>query len=100
MNVFITVPLENRTTDEVQEEITKAIDVIKIIFCNEPELRVVYKTNVSPLVQPDGLLHLGNSIADMDGCDVVYFCPGWEESKKCLVEHRVCELYNIPRIEA
>lgn len=100
MRVFVAVPLEDRTADEVREKIAKAIDAIKVIFCNEPELRIIYKTNVSPLVQPDGLLHLGNSIADMDSCDAVYFCPGWEQSKKCLVKHRVCELYNIQRIEA
>ena len=100
MRVFISVPMHDRPMDEIRADIMKAASAIGQIFYNEEPLEVIHTAD---RVAPEGcgrLWHLGQAIADLDGCDAVYFCPGWEVAKGCQVEHRVCELYDIQRIEA
>ena len=41
------------------------------------------------------LYYLGLSIDAIGRADAVYFMPGWEEARGCVIEHSVCEKYGI-----
>lgn len=41
------------------------------------------------------LQYLGASIHIMSTVDAVYFAPGWEEARGCVIERKVCEAYGI-----
>ena len=41
------------------------------------------------------LCFLGKSIEKMSHCDVAYFCDGWEDARRCRIEHEVAEAYGL-----
>lgn len=41
------------------------------------------------------LLYLGGSVRLMADADAVYFAPGWDQARGCLIEHHICQLYGI-----
>lgn len=100
MTVFISVPMYGRDDSEIQTDIQVATDAIKRIFSEEEDLCIDH-TNINWGPCDAGRLwYLGQAIMLLDAVDVVYFCPGWENEKECQIEHHICELYGIQRIEA
>lgn len=98
-NVFISVPMNGRTIEDVMADITQAFMDIPKLLPGE-ELNISHNAYCSAPCGSGRLYYLGSAIRTMDAADVVYFCKGWENSKGCQVEHYVCELYGIQRIEA
>lgn len=39
---------------------------------------------------------LSKSIATMSRCSAVYFCKGWNNARRCRIEHAVATAYGIP----
>lgn len=39
--------------------------------------------------------NLGRSISAMADADIVYFVPGWEKARGCLIERQVAEAYGL-----
>lgn len=99
MNIFISVPMNNRSDDEVWQDIRAAMDAIPKIF-PKVELWMYHTLNTPGPKNAGRLYYLGTSVQALDVADAVYFCPGWKDAKGCLVEHYICELYGIQRIEA
>lgn len=99
MKVFISLPMHGRSDKEIQEDLKEARSAIGLIFPNQ-ELTILHNYGC---IAPSGagkLFYLGSAIQRIDGADAVYFCKGWQEAKGCQVEHYICELYGIQRIEA
>lgn len=101
MTVFISVPMYGRTDDEVWEDIVKAFTKLQKIFLETSQEELIVRHNFNAVGDSDSgrLFYLGSAIQKMDHCDAVYFCKGWENAKGCQVEHYICELYGIQRIE-
>lgn len=98
MTVFISLPMHDRPNKEIEQQLKEARSAISRIFSDQ-ELTVLHNRGC---IAPSGagrLYYLGSAIQRLDKVDAVYFCPGWEESKGCQVEHYICELYGIQRIE-
>lgn len=97
--VFISVPIHNRTIMEIWDDIAQAqIDIPKIF----PGKDIMITHNVGCPTKNDGgrLYYLGAAVQQMDQVNAVYFCKGWESAKGCQVEHYICELYGVQRVEA
>lgn len=99
MTVFISVPMHGRSDDEAWADIKEAFAKIQKIFPDQKELIITHNLCAVGHVDSGRLFYLGSAIQAMDHCDVVYFCKGWENAKGCQVEHYICELYGIQRIE-
>ena len=41
------------------------------------------------------LYYLSQSLLRMSGCDTVYFCKGWENTRGCKIEHEVARAYGL-----
>lgn len=41
------------------------------------------------------LKYLAKSLDTMATCEVVYFCPGWENARGCKIEHEVAKAYDL-----
>lgn len=41
------------------------------------------------------LKYLAKSLDTMATCEVVYFCPGWENARGCRIEHEVAKAYDL-----
>lgn len=44
----------------------------------------------------ESLYYLARAIDAIGKADAVYFMPGWEEARGCVIEHYVCKQYNVP----
>lgn len=98
MKVFISLPTHGKTNEKIISELKAARTAISLIFPDQ-ELTIIHNNGC---IAPSGagrLFYLGSAIQRLDGVDAVYFCKGWEEAKRCRVEHYICELYGIQRIE-
>ena len=102
MKVFISVPMRGRT----DEEIAKAIAVAKSKLSemadknNEP---VEYVDNFVPMpseadIKDYAMWCLGGAIQKMAKCDTIYFCPGWDEARGCIIERQVAIQYGLTRL--
>lgn len=100
MTVFISLPMHERGDQEVLSDIQVATDAIKRIFVNDNDLKIFHSRRNYNSCNVENLWYLGQDIILLGSTDVVYFCHGWENAKDCQIEHHVCELYGIQRIEA
>ena len=104
--VFISLPMSGLDDDVITENILSAKeeylkrtkkDISEIAFvCNflgEKERPSYYRYN-----EP-ALKYLGRAIDTLGRVDEVFFYGNWEEARGCLIEHKVCELYDIPYME-
>lgn len=100
MTIFVSVPMHGRTDEEVWEDIMKAREDIPKLLPGEFCYTIMDNFGCRDDRKNGRLYYLGNAIQMMDLADVVYFCQGWEKSNGCRIEHEICELYGIQRIEA
>ena len=90
MKVFISMPMDGKSNEEISEEIEKLIPTFGF---NTSDFADGRSEGSSPLM---GLAH---AIEVMDDCDAVWFTPGWEEARGCKIERIIAEAYDIPIYE-
>ena len=105
MKVFISVPMRGRTDQEIAGAITIAKSKLSEIADenNEP---VEYVDNFVPMPKKDevndienlSMWCLGGAIQKMSKCDTIYFCPGWDEARGCIIERSVAVSYGLTRL--
>ena len=105
MKVFISVPMRGRTDQEIAGAITIAKSKLSEIADknNEP---VEYVDNFVPMPKKDevndienlSMWCLGGAIQKMSKCNTIYFCPGWDEARGCIIERSVAVSYGLTRL--
>lgn len=95
MKAFISQPMGGLSDEEIVIVRDSIWRIIKEKHGEECEIIESYfgGTEMSPLEC------LSESIKLLDQADVVYFAPDWDEARGCVVEHAICEFYNIPLVE-
>lgn len=104
MKVFISVPMRGRT----DEEIARAIEIAKSKLsemAQENQEYIIYVDNFvkvssdMDIKNPSTSMYcLGGAIQKMSKCDTIYFCPGWQEARGCVIERHVAVLYGLTRL--
>ena len=102
MKIFISVPMRGRTDEEIAEAIENAKGEL-VIMGSENNETVEYVDNFvnPPLdegVKNDPMWCLGGAIQKMSTCDAIYFCPGWDTARGCLIEKVVASVYGLMRL--
>ena len=92
MKIFLSLGFSGRSKEEVLVDISLAMVRISDIHNNEL-LQFVHNYDYC---SENRVECLGEAIKQMSGCDKVYFINNWVEHNGCLIEKKVCELYNIP----
>lgn len=96
MTIFLSHPMHGLTDDEIMALRQHMIDTIT----SYPEYEnATFVDNYNHESVPDGVgrvWHLGESIKQMDGVDLVIFTEDYTRAYGCWVEHLICECYNIP----
>lgn len=95
--VMISQPMNGYTQDEILKTRQKAIDYLKNKGC------IIVNTYfdkyadcvIQNLNKSLSLYYLSQSLLRMSGCDVVYFCKGWENARGCKIEHEVAKAYGL-----
>lgn len=96
MKVFISQPMRGLSDDEIIIVRDAIWRIVQEKHGDDCEIIESWKPHM-PSYNPVVALSLG--IEKLADADVVYFAPGWDEARGCVVEHVVAELYNIPLVE-
>lgn len=91
---MISQPMRDKTEEEilaVRDEARQKLEGMGCAVVNtyySKHTMLCYSGNVA-------LYCLGQSLMDMAGCDVVYFCKGWEDARGCRIEHEAAKEYGL-----
>lgn len=93
--VFISIPMNNKSDDQIHSEMNAAKDKLSKIFNDEFEVldSFINETYDSPL------MYIAKSIEILSKADAAYFVKGWQSARGCNIERLCCEEYGIPIIE-
>lgn len=94
MKVLISQPMNGRTTEEILETRRKLIEKFNKIHIDVADS--YFTDDIPKDYQTPGLFYLAKTI-DMIGkeVDAVYFVDGWQQCRGCVIERKICELYDI-----
>lgn len=98
MKVFISLPMNGRTEEEIDHDLHIAWGWIQSLY---PDKHVEVIDNIHKDAPKDAgrLWYLGDSIQLMEEADAIYFAPGWMKSHGCRVEFAVATEYGLTIIE-
>lgn len=99
MKIFISQPMKGKTEEDILEERKKLIELAEDIVENPVDVIDSYfkdapKTEDNVVI--DRVCYLGKSIQKLAEADAAVFGSGWKTTPGCIIEHKVCELYDIP----
>ena len=91
IKIFISQPMNGKTTEEIENERNYIIDRLRE---NESgEIIDSFFKDTPHDAKP--LWYLGESIKLMSEADVVFFCNGWQTARGCQIEHDCALEYGI-----
>lgn len=102
MKVFISVPMRGRAVEDISKDIEIAKSKLSEMAQKNQEY-IIYVDNffTMPLeadIKNDAMWFLGKAIQKMSGCDAIYFCPGWDDARRCVIERQVAVQYGLTRL--
>ena len=100
MKVFISVPMRGRTDEEIFDAIEDAEGKLVVMAAENNDDYIEYVNNFIPIpseadIKNYAMWCLGEAIQKMSKCDAIYFCPGWEKARGCVIEHQVAASYGL-----
>lgn len=96
MKIFISQPVDGKTEEEILEERDNIISFLENAIYGPIEIINSYFNASKTGDNIDGIWNLGMSLMKLSEADRVVFGKGWNKSQDCIIEHKVCELYDIP----
>lgn len=85
MKVFISIPMMNRSEEEVRNEINR---IMSVYFSKDDEL-------IDQRIDTDNPYKtIAYSIGKIGEADIVFFANGWNKSRGCLAEKYICDVYG------
>lgn len=92
--VFISVPMNGRTDDQIKQDIQDGKATYLVDHSHEDiEFVDNYIDEDASAIKNPALFYLGESIKRIGTCDDVVFCGDWRSARGCLVERLVYDLY-------
>lgn len=107
IGVFISQPFENKTEEQINNITKEAIDIVKNMFNEEDRDFLMFSTNCNSdgyynAFNKDmwasarfGIKNLSESLFRLSQSKYAVFCPGWENSRGCVIEKECCEKFGI-----
>ena len=98
--VFLSMPMHGKTDEEIKKVREEYTEQARAIFASESVMIINnIDHDIKDVVTPQRKHYLAESIRQMVRADYVIFCPGWEDTAGCRVEHLMCLEYDIPYLE-
>ena len=98
--LFVSLPMRDRTEEDIRCEQEMLRDIVEKEFDEEFELIETFEAGVEPPSDvKNGCWYLGQSICKLALADLVIFSDSWKAAPGCLIEHMVCALYDIPYVD-
>ena len=89
--IFISQPMNGKTTEEIENERNYIIGRLKENECVE----IIDSFFKDKPYEASPLWYLGESIKLMSEADAVFFCNGWQTARGCQIEHDCALEYGI-----
>lgn len=96
MNVFISQPMNNRETGEIQWEREEFVKDLKRYLGEDIN---ILDTIFHFAEDVPSLVYLGRSIEALAKADLAVFMDNWENARGCRIEHQAAKDYGIPTLE-
>ena len=93
MKVFISLPMNGKTKDEIKSTIRNISNILKDRYDEEIEIIDAFFENAPPEAKP--LWYLGESLILMSDADLVVFAPNWEDYRGCRIENACANEYGF-----
>ena len=88
MKIYISLPISG-----CEAEAREKADKIKIALSKKGH-KVVNPFEVYAGENPQYIDYLLADLRELDKCDAIYLCKGWQQSKGCQLEREFAELYR------
>ena len=89
--IFISQPMNGKTTEEIENERNYIIDRLR----ENESVEIIDSFFKDKPYESSPLWYLGESIKLMSEADVVFFCNGWQTARGCQIEHDCALEYGI-----
>ena len=89
--IFISQPMNGKTTEEIENERNYIIDKLR----ENEYVEIIDSFFKDKPYEASPLWYLGESIKLMSEADVVFFCNGWQTARGCQIEHDCALEYGI-----
>lgn len=96
--VFISIPTKDKLRSEIVTERAKILARVNEIL-GEPVLLIENDVSSHELYSQKPLVCLGESIKRLSDANCAVFGEGWQNSRRCSLEHICAELYGIDILE-
>ena len=96
--VFISIPTKDKLRSEIVTERAKILARVNEKL-GEPVLLIENDVPSHELYSQKPLVRLGESIKRLSDANCAVFGEGWENSRRCSLEHICAELYGIDILE-
>lgn len=90
--IFISQPMGGRSDDEINAERRRVIEIARQQF-GEVDALETFFSDFGPAAKP--LDYLARSIEFLAKADVAIFAPGWQDARRCRIEHQCALEYGI-----
>lgn len=104
MTIFISQLMNGKTEEEILKERQEIIDDLVKMKENgeiEEDFDIIdsffkdYPTEENPNVKNVPVSFLAKAVALLSMCDAAYFSKGWDTGRGTIIEHTICEKYEI-----
>lgn len=89
--IFLSLGFVKKPVLEVMYDISKAQEMITPHY-KDKSIEFIHNYDYTAT---NKIECLGEAIKNMSSCDIVYFINDWSDHDECIVQKKVCELYNI-----
>ena len=94
MKIFLSQPMAGKEEKEILLERAYVTEFLKEKLGEDIEILHTYYDGPEP-----PLYKLGMAIQAMANADMVFFLPGWNESRGCKIEYQCAKEYKLDRYE-
>ena len=89
--LFISQPMSGLSDETILETRKKAVEYISSVY---PDNEIVVIDSFKPQGETEynavsAVNLLGQALSNMAGAEIIYFVPGWKESRGCQIENEV-----------
>ena len=93
--VFISQPMRGLSTEQIKANREQAVEAVIANGCEV--LDSIFDFEDIENIKNKPLYYLAKSIKLIaEEADAVYFMKGWEQARRCIIEHATCLAYSIP----
>ena len=93
--VLISQPMRGLSTEQIKVNREQAVETVMTNGCEV--LESIFNFDDIENVKNKPLYYLAKSIKLIaEEADAVYFMEGWEQARRCIIEHAACLAYGVP----